>query len=502
MPELRRQRQGHRARRRRGLRRTARTARRAGAALAVALALPGVGLLAGGPARAQREQGYLPAVPRTDAATAPLNGTVLDPVVRLGQDLYDLGILPRLRTVDSFAANPVGGLAQGTDASGVVIFGADADLGRIAGLRGGLVHATFAQFYGHELSSDVIGARTKVQSYYYPYKQFEMSELTYEQRLLGDRLDVTVGRANGTGTFARSTYGCRFQTVADCPFELTQVVAGLPGFPYSNWGGSVRFDPTRATYAQAGAYEVNPRRQHESGFDWGLNRSTGVVVPAEIGYATTFATDPYPRHLKFGGWYNSADYTDPYLNARGRSRALFGGAPQGYAGGRGGLYALADQVVYRHDARSARGVAVFGSVGGPFDGKELFALQAVAGALWTGPFDARPGDQIGVLGTYLRLTNAEVGYLNDLLAHARSPDRLSRNEFIAEVNYGFRIVPGVYLAPSVQVLLNPDLINKPNAGKTPRNALVAGLKLVVNGNELLGLPDTLPAVRVRGPATD
>jgi porin len=371
---------------------------RPGAAVALAL-------LPGATAWAQREQGYVPPVPRTSAATAPLSGTVLDPVVRLGQDLYSAGILPRLRYVDSFAANPVGGLTQGTDTSGVVIFGADADLSQIAGIPGGLVHATFAQFYGHELSTDHIGARTKVQSYYYPFKQFELSELTYDQRLLDGRLDVIVGRANGTGTFARSTYGCRFQGVADCPFELTQVVGGFPGFPYANWGGSVRFDPLAATYVQAGAFETNPRRQHNSGFDWGINTATGVVIPVEFGYGTTTLNDPYPRHLKLGGWYNSADYTDPYLNTRGQSRALLGGAPLAYGGGRGGLYALADQVVYRHDRESTRGIAVFGSVAGPFDSPELFALQAVGGALWSGPFDARPGDQIGVLGSYLRLSN-------------------------------------------------------------------------------------------------
>ncbi len=229
---------------------------------------------------------------------------------------------------------------------------------------------------------------------------------------------------------------------------------------------------------------------------------SGSTTPASTGASTRPRgssspplTDPYPRHFKFGGWYNSADYTDPYLNTRGRPRALAGGAPFAYAGGRAGLYGLADQVVYRHDRSSTRGIAVFGSAAGPFDSPELFAFQGVAGAIWSGPFDRRPGDQIGVLGSYLRLSNKEVGYLNGLLQKARSTSLLSRNEFIFEVNYGFRIVNGIYLAPSLQYIVNPDLINRPNAGKAPKDALVVGLKLIVNANELVGLPETLPAIR-------
>lgn len=279
---------------------------------------------------------FQPAPPEQARASSPLLGTALEPVVRLGQELYGAGVLPRLRYVQSFAANPVGGLSQGTDTSGVAIFGADLDMAKLVGVPGGQVHATFAQFFGHELATDHIGTRTKVQSFYYPKKQFELAELTYEQSLFDKRLSFVVGRANATGSFARSTYGCRFQNVADCPFELTQAVAGFPGFPYVNWGGTVRANPTLATYLKAGAFETNSVRNTNSGFDWGLNHSTGYVLPFEAGYGTEYATDPYPRHFKLGGWYNSAPYNDTYLNTRDRSRALFAGKPLVWSGGRGG----------------------------------------------------------------------------------------------------------------------------------------------------------------------
>ena len=452
------------------------------------------GLLWAAPALAQRELGYVPPVPPTTAPTSPLDGTVLQPAVRLGHDLLDVGILPRLRYIDAFAANPTGGIKEGADNSGVVIFGADFDLNRIAGLQGGLFHASFAQLYGHELSTDDIGSRTKVQSYYYPYKQFEMTELTYEQRFFDGRLNVLAGRANATGEFARDDYGCRFENVADCPFELTQLVAGFPGFPYVNWGGRVRVQPTYNTYIKAGAYEIDPNRQHNSGFNWGTNTGTGFVLPAEMGYETTFLTDPYPRHYKLGFWYNSADYTDPYLNTKGKSRAQFGGTALNYNGGRGGVYALADQMVWKPQGQSQRGITVFGIGGAPFDKQELFAFQAVGGAVWTGPWAARPADTLGIMGSFIRLSRKEDLYLDGLLQKARSATTIPRDGLVFELNYGVQVVPGVLIQPALQYLINPDDISHVSTTRAPKDALVVGLKFVVNADEVLGLPDQLPAL--------
>ncbi len=457
------------------------------------LIMPALLMLGASAAKAQEPPVFDPtqAIPgplRARRPPSPLLGTPFEPIVRLGQDLLDLGVLPRLRYVQSFAANPVGGITQGTDTSGVVIFGADVDLNKTVRLTGAQVHVTFAQFYGHELATDHIGTRTKVQSFYYPKKQFELAELTFEQRLLEGRLDLLIGRANATGEFARSTYGCRFQNVADCPFELTQAVGGFPGFPYVNWGGRVSYSPTPATYVKAGAYETNSTRNTNSGFDWGLNHSTGFLLPFEAGYGTDYTTDAYPRHAKVGGWYNSAPYTDPFLNTANRSRVQFGGRARSYSGGRRGVYALGDQVVYRYDRDTTRGVAVFGTVAGPFDGEGIFAFQGVAGAIWSGPLASRPGDQIGLLGSYIRLSNKEDGFLNALLRKARSPTFVSRNQFIFEANYNYRVVEGVFLAGSLQYIVNPDQISRQSATRAPQDALVVGLKLALNVNDLLGLP--------------
>jgi porin len=424
---------------------------------------------------------------------SPLIGTALEPAVRVAQDLLNAGILMRLRYVDAFAADPVGGLGQGVDNSGVVILGSDFDLNRIIGLPGGQFHVSVAQLYGHELSTDQIGSRTKVQTYYYPYKQFELTEFTYQQSLLNNFLDVIVGRSNATGEFARSTYGCQFENVADCPFEMTQLVGGFPGFPYVNWGGRVRVAPTAETYVKAGAYQLDSVRNRNTGFNWSIdNKSTGFVLPVEAGWEN--ASDGMPKHYKIGGWYNSADYTDPALNTKDRSRGLFGGAPLPISGGRGGIYALGDQVVWRPETGSHRGLALFASAGTPFDTKEAFQFEGLAGFIWSGPFAGRPRDQIGFQTAFLELGGSEFNYLNALLTKAHSNTFVSRSQALIELNYAYEIMSGLVLQPVVQYFINPDDINKTTAKMAPRDALVLGLKLTLNANAMLGLPQQLPGV--------
>lgn len=60
------------------------------------------------------------------------------------------------------------------------------------------------------------------------------------------------------------------------------------------------------------------------------------------------------------------------------------------------------------------------------------------------------------MGTYLRLSDKEDGYVNDLLRKARSNSLVSHNQDIFEANYNYRIIEGTYLAGSRQYLVNPD----------------------------------------------
>ena len=450
-------------------------ARRTGSLLRSCVLAVVAGLIASVGAMAQGRS-----APAPDPPPGTPGGAVTAALVRLDRSLLASGVHLRLTAVDNFAANLTGGWRQGSDNAMGVVFGADLDLARLIGLPGGQIHVTFAQYAGRSLSGEYIGSANKVQNYNYPYKQFELAQFSYEQRLLHGRLDLLVGRINATGQFARVVEGCHYENAIACPFTLTDMTGGFTGFPYVNWGGRVRYRTTRTTYVKAGAFEINPTRLHNSGFTWSTRGATGVIVPVEIGYRTTIWQTRYPSHFALGGWYNSAPYRDPYFNSRGQPRGLFGGKPLLYAGGRGGLYATAEQVVYRPDRASHRDLTLFAVAGAPFDTREVYAFQAVVGALWKGPFAARPFDQFAVLASYVRFSNREIGYLNDLLFKAHSPSGLSPDQFIFEVNYGVPVAPGVVFYPDMQYIVNPDTISHPGASAVPGDAFVIGTRLVAH----------------------
>jgi len=289
-----------------------------------------------------------PARAAPSSTTTPSDSAVDDNVI---EQMKRDGVSLRFVWANDYAASVRGGERTGATNGGGAVGGADLDMFKLAGIEGAKMHITFAGYYGHSVAADDIGITQKIQGYWYPKQQWQLAQLAWEQNFSSSHLNVLAGRVNATWQFARSSYGCHFVSAPDCPYQLTNTTGGFSGFPYVNWGGRVRYEPD-ARYLAIGAFEINPDRRNNHGLDWGLENATGVMVPVEVGYQTSFATDPYPGTLKLGGWYNSSDYTDPQLNTRGVSRVLFGGTACHYRGGRYGLYALGDKVVWKPDPTS------------------------------------------------------------------------------------------------------------------------------------------------------
>lgn len=414
----------------------------------------------------------------------------LQPLANIADAAFDAGVLLKLNLNDDLQGNVTGGLRQNYENAGTYNLGADVNLQKLIHDPGAQLHVMFSQSYGRSLQRD-IGNTIKTMGWYYPNEQIQLSQLTYEQSFFNDKLNILGGRMNATMPFARPTYGCSFVSGAQCPNYLPLSTGGFSGQPYVTSGGRLRYEPTKKTYFQFGAFEVDPSRKSQEGFDWSLNRSTGYVMPVEIGYGTDFSNDRYPRHYKFGGWYNSAPFSDPYYNTKHQSRGLFGGSPLTDQPGRGGLYALGDQVVYRPEPGSLRNLAVFASVSGPLDGRETFRTQANAGFIYTGPFQSRSHDTLGVQITYLKFSDAETDYMNDLMVKRKVSSRLSSNEVMTELNYAVCITRGVLIIPNFQYLINPDITQRLDVKKTPGDAAIFGVRLSITMGDVLGLPATL-----------
>jgi len=395
--------------------------------------------------------------------------------------LDEHGIAPRLVWSNDYARNADGGLSRGDRNAGGVVAGADLDLQRLFGIPGAMLHVTGTWYYGNSLSQRQIGNGVKVQGYWYPQQQAQLAQLTWEQAFDAGRWQLVAGRMNTTWQFARSRYGCRFVGASDCPFQLSQADGGLVGFPYVNWGAKLRYTPD-ARSVSVGVFELNPQRKHNHGLDWSTADSNGVLGTLEVGYEPDPARGRGAPRYVAGIWYNSADYGDLRYNQSGQLRGLVGGQARMYDGGRWGTYLMGERALYRPQGMADKRVLVaFGNIAAPLDARQVYDLQLTAGLYYVGPFASRPGDGWGAIASYYRFSADQQGYMNDLLRKRGAAPDISRNEISFELNYSYRIAQlPLSLIPNVQYIVHPDILGNTAVRRAPDNALVIGLRVMVN----------------------
>ncbi len=184
------------------------------------------------------------------------------------------GISMILNYTGEFAANPSGGIRQGSAYAGQIAFGLDADLARLAGIDGGSVHTVVTQRHGRSLAQDSIGFDGSVQEIYGGGQTAHLTLLSYEQKLFDNRLDLEVGRLLANPNFLASPLYCNFQNNATCGapksiFKLTNFTY----WPIATWGGHAKAWVNDKVFLHAGIYEVTPRDQlpTQNGIDWSTN---------------------------------------------------------------------------------------------------------------------------------------------------------------------------------------------------------------------------------------
>jgi porin len=387
------------------------------------------------------------------------------------------------------AANPIGGIRQGSAYAGQLFFGVDGDLQRLAGIDGASFHIAVTNRHGRSLSNDAIGNNTSVQEIFGGGQTTRLTLLSYQQKLFDNRLDVEVGRLVANIGFLNSPIYCNFQTNSACgnPTFVFKT-SNFTFWPVSSWGAHAKAWLTDKVFVHAGVYEVNPRHQQpgDNGLDFSLKGATGAIMPFELGYSTTFANDPLPRNYGVGGWVDASDYADPVRDIAGRA-AVLTGLPAQTRFGRSGIYARFDQMVWRPDPAGIQGLTLFGVAMTGTSGRLVEDYFLEIGALQTGTFAGRPFDTVGfVINTqkFSPLALSNIALAQTSLGLFRS---IPKQQVMMELNYGIQITPAIRLTPNLQYIVNPDQTRFPFYRKTIPDAFVIGAKLSVDLFTLAGL---------------
>ncbi len=396
-----------------------------------------------------------PPPPQPSVDTSPFAA-----VTAFGQTLKDKGVYLQLGYNEIFSANVAGGLQTGFMPTGELFFGTVLDLQTMAGLTGSSIHVTFDERNGYNLNG-IVGTQGPLQSNSGPTRAIRLSEFYWEQGFDNDRYDFIVGRTNPTTDFATSDIACQFASSIICAQPGSWYFSNNnQAYPASTWGGRFNVVVVPHLYVRAGVFDddtsqLNP---NQNGFNWNTRNSSGVFVPAEVGYATGFSDERYPVKYDVGGYYDAASYTPP------------GGV---LMHNRSAVYVQGLQTVWRPDPSTNQSVQIFGGAliyngGAPYWG------QYYAGALDRGPFLQRPNDTIGILGSY---------YANNSNERPNKP-----GQWIFEVNYGFQVVPGVTIKPLVQYVIAPNNFLAAPGSKEPSDAWLIGAQVAINFAEMVHFP--------------
>ena len=378
--------------------------------------------------------------------------------------LEESGITPRLMLVTDIAGNPSGGRSQGATQASSVELSLYFDLDRIFGLQGGSVFTSFSQRWGNQLSSSYIGNVFSEQQIY-GFETFRVIDVSYQQKLAGDRVELRLGRFAAMDDFLVSPYDFGFMQNAFCgnPFGILLDAPGMSAY-YGTWAALGKVKPTRRSHVMAAIYDGDPAMRETKYHGVDLSMRGPLFVMGEAGYQINGLPGDSQRlgNYKVGGWYDNSNLTDFESGARKRGSA--------------GFYGLFDQVLVPFgSAGGNRGFGIFGSVTVASDSHiQQLPLFFTAGVSARGLFDARPRDAVGLgIATGYFSTELQQAQRDGLLLGPQGG--IQDHETVMELTYRFDLrKSGLFIQPDFQYIIKPG-----GTGRL-KNAPVLGVQFGIN----------------------
>ena len=192
------------------------------------------------------------------------------PLTPLGDALASDGVYFKGFWQSTLFSNPSGGVQRGSVVYDEANFGADFDLGKIAGLTGSVIHFDMDSRFGGmpQGVNDFGGSDAAYLSGTGPDNQTRLTELSWDQHLFDDKVRFVVGRFTLADYFATSDLYCQFQvgTCSNIGSFTWSADSNTSFWPIATWAGEVAFFPTPETYLRVGAAESDPYQYSSGGF--------------------------------------------------------------------------------------------------------------------------------------------------------------------------------------------------------------------------------------------
>ena len=338
-----------------------------------------------------------------------------------------------------------GGMATGERYLDQLDLAVEADLETLVGWRGATAFAQGLYNNGESLTEDLLGD-FQVVSNIDGGGPARIYQLWLEQRLLNDRASVRAGLYDINSEFDTTETGGLFINGSHgMGVDFGQTGVNGPSiYPVTGLAVRGEFKLTETWALRAVVAEGvpgNPDRPGRTGFN--LDEDEGALLVLETSYQDD-------RHkVALGGWRYTAEH-EPF------------GEPMG--AGNDGVYALAESRLTGE--AGGPGVSAVVRVGRANSAFNPIEYYLGAGVSYTGPFAARPQDQLGVAIAWATLGAPFIE------AEALAGSDLAPREVAVELTYRAVLNEYVSVQPDVQYVFNPG-------GRDDDDALVVGLRFEV-----------------------
>ncbi len=412
----------------------------------------------------------------------------------LRSSLEDKGLQLGSIYTNEVLGNPTGGTRQGAIYEGRLELFATLDLAKAVGWSGGLFHVNAYQIHGRGLSANDLNNNILTVSNIEATRSTRLFDLWLQQDLFDGVLQIRAGQIAGDDEFATSQYASNFinSTFGWPGILAADLPSGGPAYPLATPGVRIKLAPTEALSWStavfngdpAGPGSGNPQVRDPSGTSFRIG--DGAFVISEAAYALNQEKDAtgLPATFKLGGWYNSGSFADQHFDTTGRSLADPAssgiGAPHH---GDWGVYAIADQMIWRRPETTDNGVSAFLRVAGTPSDRNLVSFYADTGINYKGLIPSRGDDVFGIALGYARIGNAARARDHDAQVFSGTPTPVRDYEAALEITYRAQVAPWWTVQPDFQVIFHPGgnvaNPNDPSGLKTIPDAVILGLRSTI-----------------------
>jgi porin len=358
--------------------------------------------------------------------------------------------------------NTGGGLKTGSVYTGLLDFGAEVDLEKLAGWSGGSVGTSWLWLSGRDASEDLVGNFLTISNIS-GFNTLRMMELWFQQNFLEDKISLRFGNITADSEFLVSDYGGLFINAEfGWPALASMNMAGGgAAFPTGGLGARVALEPTDWLGFRSGVFLTNliPQNINRAGFRWDLNSKQAVTWMNEFcfSHGTAEGSQTLPGFVKAGMWLQTGAEANALDPASGLPNT--------------GFYLLADQMLLPERGADGsigdEGLGAFAGLGFTPPGRNVVDFYLNAGVTYKGLIPGRDADTCGVA---CGLANLSSGADADLRAEGFAPQAA---EMVLEATYQCVIAPWCFVQPDIQYVINPG------ATSATGNALVLGARFSV-----------------------